>query len=59
MFNCLAYLLLAYRLPARKPIGKSHQNGDYLKQAMRKSCVPTGFEPAAFGLNITTPACKR
>ena len=59
MFNRFAYLLLASRLPARKPIGKSHQNGDYLKQAMRKSCLPTGFEPAAFGLKIRTLACKR
>ena len=32
--------------------GKSHQNGDHLKQAMRKSCLPTGFEPAAFGLPV-------
>ena len=33
-------------------LGKSHQNGDYLKEAMRKSCLPTGFEPAAFGLPV-------
>ena len=26
--------------------GKTHQNGDYLKQAMRKSNPATGFEPA-------------
>ena len=24
-------------------LGKSHQNGDYLQQAMRKSCLPTGI----------------
>ena len=29
---------------------KSHQNGDYLKEPMRKTCLLTGFEPAAFGL---------
>ena len=29
----------------RGSLGKSHQNGDYLKQAMQKSCYsPTGFE---------------
>ena len=53
---------LAYffnRLRAIQPNGyqrgsleKSHQNGDYLKQAMRKSCLPAGFEPAAFGLPV-------
>ena len=25
-------------------LGKSHQNGDYLNQAMQKSCPPTRFE---------------
>ena len=30
--------------------GKSHQNGEYLQPAMRKGCLPMGFEPAAFGL---------
>ena len=34
----------------RRSLGKSHQNGDYLKQALRKNCLPTGIEPAAFGL---------
>ena len=28
----------------RKSQGKSHQNGDYLKQAMRKSCPVTVFD---------------
>ena len=32
----------------RGSLGKSHQNGDYLKT--RKSCLPAGIEPAAFGL---------
>ena len=36
----------------RGSLGKSHQNGVYLKQAMRKSCPPSGFEPAAFGLPV-------
>ena len=31
-------------------LGKSHQNGDYLNQAMRKNCLPAGIELAAFGL---------
>ena len=31
----------------RGSLGNSHQNGDYLKQAIRKSCLPTGIEPAA------------
>ena len=26
-------------MPSRKPRGKSHQNGEYLKPAMRKSCL--------------------
>ena len=33
-------------------LGKSHQNGDYLKQAKRKSYPPTGLEPATFGLPV-------
>ena len=34
----------------RGSLEKSHKNGNYsVKQAMRKSCRPTGFEPAAFG----------
>ena len=45
-------MLLAYRLPARKPIGKSHQNGDDLKQAMRQSYPPSRFNPAAFALSF-------
>ena len=32
--------------------GKSHQNVNYVKQAMRKSCLPTGLKPEAFGLPI-------
>ena len=36
----------------RGSLGKSHKNGDQLKQAMRKICLPTGFEPAAFGLPV-------
>ena len=31
----------------RGSLGKSHRNGDYVKQAMRKSYLRTGFEPAA------------
>ena len=31
----------------RRSLGKSHQNGDYVKQAMRKSYLRTGFESAA------------
>ena len=27
----------------RRILENSHQNGDYLKQAMRKHCPPTGF----------------
>ena len=33
-------------------LGKSHQNGDYLKQAMQKTCLSTEFEPAGFGLPV-------
>ena len=36
----------------RESLGKSHQNGDYLKQAMRKSCPLAGIEPAAFELPV-------
>ena len=36
----------------RVSLGKSHQNGDYLKQAMQKCSFPTKFEPAAFGLPV-------
>ena len=44
MFNRLAcFWPKGYQ---RESLGKSHQNGDYLKQAMQKSCLPTGFEPA-------------
>ena len=46
MFNRLRVIWLkGYQ---RGSLGKSHQNGDYLKQAMRKSCLPAGIEPAAF-----------
>ena len=31
-------------------LGKSHQNGDYLKGEMWKSYPTAGFEPAAFAL---------
>ena len=34
----------------RGSLEKSHKNGDYLKQAMRKSYPSIGFEPGAFGL---------
>ena len=33
-------------------IGKSHQNGNYVKRAMRKSCLPAGIEPVAFELPV-------
>ena len=33
----------------RESLGKSHLNGDCLKQAIRKSSLPTEFELAAFG----------
>ena len=49
--NCLMFNRFACFWPKgyqRGNLGKSHQNGDYLKQAMRKSCLPTGFEPVAF-----------
>ena len=32
----------------RRSLGKSHQNSDYLEQAIQKSCPPTEFEAAAF-----------
>ena len=34
--------ILAYRLPAQD-LGKSHQNRDWLKQTMQKSCPPARF----------------
>ena len=37
----------------RRILGKSHQSGDYLKQAMRKSCFPTEFESAALDYRST------
>ena len=50
IFNCFAcFWPKGYQCAS---LGKSHQNGDYLKQAMRKSCLPTGFESAAFGLPV-------
>ena len=39
----------------RGSLWKSHQNGDYLIQAMRKSYPPTEFEPAASGYPDTDP----
>ena len=36
----------------RGSLGKSHQNGNYLKQAMLESCLSTGFETAAMGLPV-------
>ena len=59
------------RLPAIWPksyqcggLGNIQQNGDYLKQVMRRSCLPTGFEPAALllagqGLSLFLVAPKR
>ena len=32
----------------RGSLGRSHPNGDYLKQAMRKGCLPAEIEPATF-----------
>ena len=32
--------------------GNSYHNGDYFKQAMRKSCLPVGIEPAAFDIPV-------
>ena len=50
MFNRFAcFWRKGYQL---RSLGKSHQNGDYIKQAMRKSCLPTEIEPAAFKLPI-------
>ena len=34
----------------RGSLKKSQQNGE--KQTMRKNCLPTGIEPAAFGLPV-------
>ena len=49
-FNRLrAILPNGYQRRSRK---KSRMNGDYLKQAKRKSCLPTGFEPATFELPV-------
>ena len=36
----------------RGSLRKIHQNGDYLKQAMQKSCPPVGIEPAVFELPV-------
>ena len=42
IFNCFAcFWPKGYQSGS---LGKSHKNGDYLKQAMQKSCLPTGFE---------------
>ena len=50
MFNRFVYFWPnSYQLGS---LGKSHQNGDYLKQAMRKNCLLIGIEPAAFGLPV-------
>ena len=50
MFNRFAcFWLKGYQ---RGSLGKSDQNGDYLKQAMQKTCIPTDFEPAAFELPV-------
>ena len=44
----------------RGSLGESHKNGDSVKQAMRKSCLPTRFEPAAFGLPVhCSTTCAR
>ena len=37
-----------------KSLGKSHQNSNYLKQAMLQSCPPTGIKPAAFEFSCKT-----
>ena len=50
ILNCLR-AIWPKEPPARKS-RKSHLNVDYLKQAMRKSCLPKGFEPAAFRLPV-------
>ena len=36
----------------RRSLGKSHLNSNYLKQAMRKGCLSTGFESVAFRLLV-------
>ena len=36
----------------RGSLGKSLQIDNYVKQAMRKSCLFMGFEPVAFGLLV-------
>ena len=43
----------AYRtVPTYRTAILGHQNGYYLKQAMRKNCFRAGIEPAAFGLPV-------
>ena len=37
----------------RGSLGKIHQNGEYLKQAIQKSCPLTGFEPAVLDYRST------
>ena len=50
MFNRFAYFWpKGYQ---RESLGKSYQNDDYQQQAMRKSCLPAGIEPAAVGLPV-------
>ena len=47
--------LMCYTWPKnyhRGSLRKSHQNGDYIKQSMQKSCLPTGFELTTFGLPV-------
>ena len=50
--NGLIVYVLLFKGYQRGSPGKNHQKSDYLKQAMRLSCLPTGFEPAAFGLPL-------
>ena len=50
LFNCFAcFWPNGYQ---RESLGKSHQNSDYFKEAMRKSCLPTGFEPAILIIKV-------
>ena len=49
-FNCLRAFWL--KRCQRGSLGKSHQNGDYLKHAVPKSCLPIRFETAAIGLLV-------
>ena len=45
-FNCLGAIWpKGYKC---RSLEKSHQNDDYLKQAIRNSCPLTGFQPAVF-----------